>query len=144
MYIWMNDQKQHGVYERHYCRFIAAHPTLGLKLPQNTMWTQLSMTLRCVQHNTNFERLLWGVSKYFSVYCLLSFVTAHPKPSKHSETGKPNSSKHIKNYNVWMFVSWREPQELCHKTSNRTDMSSPVSKQNRSWVFPPLIPSHSI
>lgn len=126
----MNDQKQHGVYERHHCRFTAAHPTLGLKLHQNPMWTQLSMTLRCVQHNTNF---LWGVSKYFSEYCFLSFVKAHPKPiysSKHSETGKPNFSKPIENDNMFECL-WADMNLKSFVTKQATEQTFLVQPQNR-------------
>lgn len=107
MYIWINDQKQHDVYEGHNCRSIAVHPitTLALKQPQNAIWTQLSITLRYVGYL--WADILWEVSKYFSEYCFLSFVKAYPKQiysSKHSKTRQPHFCKHTEKNNVSKYL----------------------------------------
>jgi len=62
IYIWINDQKQHDVYEGHHCGSIAIHPItpLALKLPQNTIQTQLSMTFMYVRYSTKFEQISYG------------------------------------------------------------------------------------
>lgn len=136
MYIWINGQKQHGVYERHHCRFIAAYPILGLKLPQNTMWTQLSMTLRIL-------RDFYG--KYQNTFQNIAFtVLLKPPLSQYTQANiqkldsltSLNILKIIMCLKVWADMNLKSFAN-CHKTGHRTHMACLASKQNTSWVFAP-------